>query len=276
MADISKITVNSTAYDIKDAIARSDLSGKVSGPESSTATHVAIFSDTTGKVIEDSGFTIGTSVPSGAKFTDTNTKVTQTNRTTNATYNVLFSVDTSTTTAKTNSTYKTVNFTYNPGTKALNTNGPINGYTLADASAKEVDDSISDASDSVNLPTSAAVAAFVEGKGYTSNAGTITGITMNGASKGTSGVVDLGTVLTAHQDISGKVSGPASATANHIATYSGTTGKVIQDSGYTIETSVPANAVFTDTVPSYSYDSVNQVLTISYPGDLQRALDRNF
>lgn len=32
--------------------------------------------------------------------------------------------------------------------------------------------------------------------GYTSNQGTITGITMNGASKGSSGVVDLGTVLT--------------------------------------------------------------------------------
>ena len=38
----------------------------------------------------------------------------------------------------------------------------------------------------------------------TSNIGTITGITMNGASKGTSGVVDLGTVITAHQDISDK------------------------------------------------------------------------
>lgn len=35
--------------------------------------------------------------------------------------------------------------------------------------------------------------------------GTITGITMNGASKGTSGVVNLGTVITAHQDISGKL-----------------------------------------------------------------------
>ena len=34
--------------------------------------------------------------------------------------------------------------------------------------------------------------------------GTITGITMNGSSKGTSGVVDLGTVITSHQDISGK------------------------------------------------------------------------
>ena len=35
--------------------------------------------------------------------------------------------------------------------------------------------------------------------------GTITGVRMNGVSKGTSGVVDLGTVITAHQDISGKV-----------------------------------------------------------------------
>ena len=40
--------------------------------------------------------------------------------------------------------------------------------------------------------------------GFTKNIGTITGITMNGASKGTSGVVDLGTVITSHQDISGK------------------------------------------------------------------------
>lgn len=38
----------------------------------------------------------------------------------------------------------------------------------------------------------------------TSNTGTITGITMNGSSKGTSGVVNLGTVLTEHQDITGK------------------------------------------------------------------------
>ena len=44
----------------------------------------------------------------------------------------------------------------------------------------------------------------VESLGYTKNTGTITGIKMNGASKGTSGLVDLGTVITAHQDISGK------------------------------------------------------------------------
>ena len=46
---------------------------------------------------------------------------------------------------------------------------------------------------------------WVNQKGYTTNTGTITGITMNGSSKGTSGVVDLGTVITSHQDISGKL-----------------------------------------------------------------------
>ena len=40
--------------------------------------------------------------------------------------------------------------------------------------------------------------------GFTKNIGTITEVKMNGASKGTSGVVDLGTVITEHQDISGK------------------------------------------------------------------------
>lgn len=41
--------------------------------------------------------------------------------------------------------------------------------------------------------------------------GTITGIKMNGSSKGTSGVVDLGTVITAHQDISGKLDATVAA-----------------------------------------------------------------
>ena len=42
----------------------------------------------------------------------------------------------------------------------------------------------------------------VSGWGFTKNAGTITGIKMNGTLKGTSGVVDLGTVLTSHQSLS--------------------------------------------------------------------------
>lgn len=46
----------------------------------------------------------------------------------------------------------------------------------------------------ITVPTK--VSELTNDSGYTTNNGTITGIKMNGASKGTSGVVDLGTVLT--------------------------------------------------------------------------------
>lgn len=46
----------------------------------------------------------------------------------------------------------------------------FSGYALADACAKSVDGSISTGSTSVNLPTSQAVASFVEGKGYLTSA----------------------------------------------------------------------------------------------------------
>lgn len=49
-------------------------------------------------------------------------------------------------------------------------------------------------------------------------------------------------------NVDGAVTGPASATDAHVATFSGATGKVIEDSGFTIAKSVPANAKFTDTV----------------------------
>jgi hypothetical protein len=48
-------------------------------------------------------------------------------------------------------------------------------------------------------------------------------------------------------NIDGAVVGPASAVSGRIATFNGTTGKLIQDSGFTIATSVPPSAVFTDT-----------------------------
>lgn len=49
------------------------------------------------------------------------------------------------------------------------------------------------------------------------------------------------------KNIDGAVTGPASSVANHVVTFSSATGKVVKDSGYTIETSVPSGAVFTDT-----------------------------
>ena len=59
----------------------------------------------------------------------------------------------------------------------------------------------------LNKPTIpvAVTESTVSGWGFTKNTGTVTGVKMNGTTKNpTSGVVDLGTVITSHQDISGK------------------------------------------------------------------------
>ena len=61
--------------------------------------------------------------------------------------------------------------------------------------------------------------------GYTKNAGTITGVKMNGVTKGTSGVVDLGTVITSHQDISGKANSADLATVATSGSYNDLSNK---------------------------------------------------
>ena len=138
-------------------IVQGNTDGVVIGPASATNENIAIFDGTTGKLIKNSGYTIKTSVPSGAVFTDT--KVTQTPTTTNATYELLFS-NTANNNTLTEGARKTSTLTYNPSTKALVTGGTVNGYTLAAASAKGVDTSIAANSTSTNLPTSQAVSNF--------------------------------------------------------------------------------------------------------------------
>ena len=70
----------------------------------------------------------------------------------------------------------------------------------------------------------------VSGWGFTKNTGTITGIKMNGASKGTSGVVDLGTVLTSESDPTvpswAKNSTKPTYNGGEVK-YTGTTGNVV-------------------------------------------------
>ena len=61
-------------------------------------------------------------------------------------------------------------------------------------------------------------------------------------------------------NIDGAVIGPANSTAEHIAVFTGNTGKAIKDSGFTIGTSVPANAVFTDTTYTFS----NKAATLAW------------
>ena len=258
----------------------------VTGPSSSTDARVATFDGTTGKKIKDSGYTIAKSVPSDAKFTDTT-------YTFDGTYNA------STNKAATVSTVTTaigaldgnLNNTTPGAAKTLTafseTDGKVSATfgnisitksqvsdfpTLGGAAAKAVDTSISAASTSANLPTSAAVASFVEGKGYkttdndtkntagtTNKTGTkmyLAAATEQSANPQTysNSNVYIGTdnclysggtkVLTAHQDISGKkntqsaVSDPsASGTSiTFIATISQNAQGVISPTKKTVST----------------------------------------
>lgn len=95
-----------------------------------------------------------------------------------------------------------------------------------------------------NKPTipSAVTESTVSGWGFTKNTGTVTEIKMNGASKGTSGVVDLGTVITSHQDISGKQDKITSSNKLAYSLLSGTptipskVSQLTNDSGFTSNT----------------------------------------
>ena len=102
----------------------------------------------------------------------------------------------------------------------------------------------------------------------TSNVGTITGIKMNGASKGTSGVVDLGTVITAHQDISGKQDKSTAVTHSANTSVGSATKPVyVAANGaatpisHSINSDVPANAKFTDTTYSDATQSTHGLMT---------------
>lgn len=66
----------------------------------------------------------------------------------------------------------------------------INNVTYDGSSAKSI--------------TGLATEDWVTGKGYTTNVGTVTGVKINGSTKSpSSGIVDLGTVITSHQSLSG-------------------------------------------------------------------------
>lgn len=112
----------------------------------------------------------------------------------------------------------------------------------------------------------------------TSNSGTITGITMNGSSKGTSGVVDLGTVITEVKTINNQ-----SIIGSGNLTISGGTGgdtNVIESitfNGNSVAIDSNKNAAITYTAPVTSVNSQTGNVTISVPtktSDLQN--DSNF
>ena len=98
-----------------------------------------------------------------------------------------------------------------------------NEYVTAEA-INDLEDRVSDIEDSVGditVPTK--VSDLQNDSGFTSNTGTITGITMNGASKGTSGVVDLGTVVVSESDPVFSASAASGITASDITNWNSKT-----------------------------------------------------
>lgn len=113
-----------------------------------------------------------------------------------------------------------------------------------------------------SIPTK--VSQLTNDSGFTSNAGTITGIKMNGSTKGSSGVVDLGTVITSHQDISGK----ADKTSDNIFTGSNYFGSVYQKS--TINPNSYVKTIDTESVDTYSANrgltNLNATNSVNFDG----------
>ena len=98
-------------------------------------------------------------------------------------------------------------------------------------------------------------------KNYISDHIGIAGVRMNGSdlTPDVNKKVDLGTVITAHQDISGKADKVSGATNGHLASLDANGN--IGDSGHTVATDVPANAVFTDTTYSDATQSVHGLMS---------------
>ena len=110
----------------------------------------------------------------------------------------------------------TVSSTYKEAVSISNGSATVNGYTVAAAAAKSVDTSIAAASTSANLPTSAAVASFVEGKGYTTNTGTITKVQANGTDVASSGTANIPAATTSKYGVT-ELSSATNSTSEALA-----------------------------------------------------------
>lgn len=72
-------------------------------------------------------------------------------------------------------------------------------------------------------------------------------------------------------NIDGAVTGPASATAEHVAVFDGATGKLIKDGRFTIGASVPSGALFTDTTYTFA-GGTNGSFTVTPKGGKGQAV----
>lgn len=157
---ITSYTDTNTTYSLSSALSSHKFTSTLTAGGSGSGTSTATMEFVAGTGITLTDDTTNKKITIACSVTNTDEKVKQTNTTTSAAYELLFSY-TADNTERTEGARKTSTLTYNPSTKALSTGGTVNGYTLAAASAKGVDTSIASGSSSANLPTSAAVASYV-------------------------------------------------------------------------------------------------------------------
>lgn len=169
-----------TTYALSNALSSHKFTETLTAGGSGSGTSTATMEFVAGTGITLTDDTTNKKITIASSVVNTDEKVSQALSTSNDTYSVLFRNATGTSNSTDTSKFSS-KFTVQASTGNV-TAGTINGYTLAAASEKAVDTSISAGSSSANLPTSAAVASFVEGKGYITlnDVPTIPSITLNG------------------------------------------------------------------------------------------------
>lgn len=181
-------------------VVQNNTDGVVTGPSSVTSGRIAVFNGTTGKVIKDSGYTIATSVPSGAVFTDTHWTTGIAAGGSGATANA--STSNPYITIRDNSTYRGQVRLVGSGatTVSSDASGNITISSTDNNTWRGITDSVSTSDSTISGSATAvktaydkAVSAYNLANGKTSNTGTVTsvatGVGLTGGSITTSGTV---------------------------------------------------------------------------------------
>ena len=265
------ITDGTAASDAHWTVVQTNIDGAVTGPASSTNGHIAIFNGTTGKIVKDSGYTIATSVPSGAKFTDTTytagdglslsgTVFTPNTSFTTSGKNYAVKVDSTSKGLYVNVPWSDNNTTYSAASGGgLELSGTAfsvkTGYTTTDknyAVQKDTNGNLyvnvpwTDHTYTVNNGTLS-----IQGNGTTASTFTANqsgNTTLNIKGSGTASVTksaDNEITISSADQYTGTVTTTGTMTSGNVILSNG--GTVIKDSGFTIGKSVPSNALFTDT-----------------------------
>ena len=112
----------------------------------------------------------------------------------------------------------------------------------------------------VNITVPTKVSDLTNDSGFTSNTGTITSVKMNGSTVASSGEADLGTVITSHQDISGK------ADKSEMSVVAGT-GANADKTTITLKSGTSATVLTTHQDISGKADAANVLTTIGRTAD---------